>query len=481
MGAVASLAGIFEILITGSIGILIAIGLGFNNVTAIYLGVALAFSSTVVVVKILSDKKEIETLHGKIAVGILIIEDFVAALALMLVPIIKAGWDFEVVFRQILTILLLIAGIVLFSTLILNKFMNYLARNQEAMFLFGIAWALVLATLFSKLGFSLEIGALIAGISLASGKYALELGGKMKPLRDFFVVLFFVFFGSQLIGPIDYFVVKTAIIFSAFIILGKPIIVMTVLKIFGYKKRTNFLAASSLAQISEFSLILVLLGYSLGYLNQSIMSIAVLTAIITIAISSYSIYYSHKIFDKISRFLNIFDGTKLEVKNVKDESYDIILFGYHRIGHKIANKLFKRSKKILIVDYNPRVVLALLKQKANALYGDASDKYFLNELPLDKAKLIISTIPEEQANLFIREALKESKSEAIFIATAEQPRIALDLYQKGVDFVLIPHHVGGDYASEKIDNYWLDRAKYRKDGENHYKELKKSKDNSKFI
>ena len=135
----------------------------------------------------------------------------------------------------------------------------------------------------------------------------------------------------------------------------------------------------------------------------------------------------------------------------------------------------------MIVDYNPKVVLVLLKQKANALYGDASDKYFLNELPLDKAKLIISTIPEEQANLFIREALKESKSGAIFIATAEQPRIALDLYQKGVDFVLIPHHVGGDYASEKIDNYWLDKQKYRKDGENHYKELKKSKDSSKFI
>jgi len=481
VSGVASLAGISSIIITGAIGVLISIWLGFETTSALYLGAALAFSSTVVVVKILSDKREIETLHGKIAIGILIIEDFVAAIALMIIPLIKNGWSTQILLKEILIIILLIVGIMLVTTFVLNRFMNYLARNQEAMFLFGIAWALVLATLFSKLGFSLEIGALIAGMSLASSKYTLELGGKMKPLRDFFVVLFFVFFGSQLVAPITSGIIKSAIIFSLFIIIGKPIIVMSALKLFGYKKRTNFLAASSLAQISEFSLILVLLGYTLGYLSREIMSIAILIAIITIGVSSYSIYYSHRIFDKISRFLNIFDGTKLEVKNVKDESYDIILFGYHRIGHKIANKLFKRSKKVLIVDYNPKVVLVLLKQKANALYGDASDKYFLNELPLDKAKLIISTIPEEQANLFIREALKESKSGAIFIATAEQPRIALDLYQKGVDFVLIPHHVGGDYASEKIDNYWLDKQKYRKDGENHYKELKKSKDSSKFI
>ena len=478
VSGVASLAGISSIIVTGTIGILISLGLGFETTSALYLGAALAFSSTVVVVKILSDKKEIETLHGKIAIGILIIEDFVAALALMIIPLIKNGWSTQILLREISIIILLIVGIMLIATLILNRFMNYLARNQEAMFLFGIAWALILAMIFSKLGFSLEIGALIAGMSLASSKYTLELGGKMKPLRDFFVVLFFVFFGSQLIAPITSDMIKTALIFSTFIVIGKPIIVMTALKVFGYKKRTNFLAASSLAQVSEFSLILVLLGYTLGYLSREIMSIAILTAIITIGISSYSIFYSHKIFDKISQFLNIFDGKRKEKKNIREEYYDIILFGYHRIGHKIASTI--KNKKILIVDYNPKIVLSLAKENIDAIYGDATDKYFLNEIPLKKAKLIISTIPEEQANITIRENLKEVKSHATFIATAEQPREALDLYEQGIDFVIIPHHVGGDYASEKIERYGLNKEKYREDGKKHYNELKKSKENSKY-
>src|SRR3989344_4217647 len=286
VSGVASLAGISSIIITGAIGVLISIWLGFETTSALYLGAALAFSSTVVVVKILSDKREIETLHGKIAIGILIIEDFVAAIALMIIPLIKNGWSTQILLKEILIIILLIVGIMLVTTFVLNRFMNYLARNQEAMFLFGIAWALVLATLFSKLGFSLEIGALIAGMSLASSKYTLELGGKMKPLRDFFIILFFVFFGSQLANTITLNLIKTALLFSVFVIIGKPIIVMTILRIFGYKKRTNFLAGSSLAQISEFSLILTLLGFTLGHLSQEIMSLAVMIALITIGISS---------------------------------------------------------------------------------------------------------------------------------------------------------------------------------------------------
>src|SRR3989338_5310288 len=203
IGGVSSLAGLIEILAVGGIGFIAAVLLGLSNISALYIGAVIAFSSTVVVVKILSDKKEIDTLHGRIALGILIVEDFVAALALMAIPLVEHQESMLWLFGKMGIALGASVGVLMLSGVILPRILDYLARNQEELFLFGIAWALSLATLFDALGFSLEIGALIAGMSLASSKYTLELSGKMKPLRDFFVVLFFVFFGSQLAGEIN--------------------------------------------------------------------------------------------------------------------------------------------------------------------------------------------------------------------------------------------------------------------------------------
>ena len=481
VGGVSAFAGFAEIAITGIIGFFIAIGIGFSSTTALYIGAALAFSSTVVVVKILSDKKEIDTLHGRIALGILIVEDFVAAIALMAIPLINSGKSLTQIGTQLGIVIALITGIFLIAIAILPKILDYLARNQEALFLFGIAWALSLATLFDLAGFSIEIGALIAGMSLASSKYTLELGGRMKPLRDFFVVLFFVFFGSQLATALSWSIIKTALLFSVFVIIGKPIIVMSILRVFGYKKRTNFLAGSSLAQISEFSLILTLLGFTLGHIPQEVMSLAVLIAIFTIGVSSYSIYYSHNIFNKISRALNIFEGKKHGLKVKPHAAYEVVLFGYHRIGHKIERALKKQNIPFVVVDYNPKVVLDLARRNIDCIYGDASDKEFLEELGLHKAHLIISTIPDLEANLAIKEKLKEMRSSAIFIATTEQPRTALDLYKQGVDYVVIPHHLGGDYIAEMIEKFNMERSHYKKKGQAHYQELQKERNGSNYF
>jgi len=481
LGKLSAIAGILEISLTGGIGFLIALGLGFKSMTALYIAAALAFSSTVVVVKILADKKELETLHGRIALGILIIEDFVAAIALMAIPLINAQKGLSSIFIELGIALMLIAAIFLFSHFVLNKFLNFLARSPETLFLFGIAWALAIATLFGAFGFSIEIGALIAGMSLASSKYNLDLGGKIKPLRDFFVVLFFVFFGSQLTGNISMALITNAILFSIFIVIGKPIIVMTVLRMFGYKKRVNFLAGASLAQISEFSLIITLLGFNLGQLSQEIMSLAVLIAIITIGASSYSLYYSRSIFNKLSRFLDFLESKKQRAYNEEcKEPFEIVLFGYHRIGYKLLKTLKKMKVPFVVVDYNPKVILSLEKEGVNCIFGDAGDKDFLGEICLDRAKLVISTIPDESSNWLIKEKLSEINSKATFIATAEQPRDALDLYEAGADYVIIPHHLGGQYAANMIESYHTNKEKYRAEGEKHIKELKEARDKSKF-
>lgn len=480
IGGVASIAGLAEIVLTGVIGAVIALALGFGSIEMLYIGAALAFSSTVLVVKILSDKKEIDTLHGRIALGILIVEDFVAALALMAIPLIEHQGSAFWLAGKLAIALGISIGVLMLSGVILPRVMDYLARSQEALFLFGIAWALSLATLFDALGFSLEIGALIAGMSLASSKYTLELGGKIKPLRDFFVVLFFVFFGSQLTAPLDAGLIRKALLFSVFIVIGKPLIVMTILRFFGYRKRTNFLAGSSLAQISEFSLILVLLGFTLGHISQEIMNLVILIAVITIGVSSYSIYYAHSLFARLERLLWMFEGKSYRFEKDKERTYDVILLGYHRMGYHIAQTLRKMRVSFLVVDYNPRVILALAKERVGCVYGDGGDRDFLSEIPLEKAKLVISTIPDEASNLAIRERLHKLNSKAVFIATAEQPRTALNLYEAGADYVLIPHHLGGQYAAHLLQRHHTDKAHYQKLGKQHFQQLRKGKDNSAY-
>ncbi|MBR9704484.1 hypothetical protein GOV12_03675 [Candidatus Pacearchaeota archaeon] len=477
VGWVSFFAGGTQIVATAVLGFFIALALGFTNLTAIYIGLVLAFSSTVVVVKLLSDKKEIDTLHGRIALGILIVQDFVAAIALMIIPLVSnSNGDIIDIILKFGSALLLIVAVFLFAHYILRRILNFIAASHETLFLFGIAWALVIATLFYEMGFSLEIGALVAGMAIASSKYHLELGGKIKPLRDFFIVIFFVFFGAQLAGPLSWNLIKIALIFSAFIIIAKPIMIMIALRFFGYKKKTNFFTGISLAQISEFSLILALIGYTLNHIGQEIISLIVLIALITIGISSYSISYSSSLFHRLGILLNIFESKKTNKDIIsKKAQYDIILFGYHRIGYKILSSLKKMKSSFVIVDFNPKVIYSLSKKGIPVIYGDGGSRDFLKELPLKKAKIILSTVPDTETNLIIRERLKEINPKAAFIATTEQPLNALDLYAKGVDYVIVPHHLGGDFASHLIKTLHTDKKRYKEAGKKHKKDLEKLK------
>jgi FlaA1/EpsC-like NDP-sugar epimerase len=259
------------------------------------------------------------------------------------------------------------------------------------------------------------------------------------------------------------------------VIVGKPLIVMVLMRFIGYKKRTNFLIGSSLAQISEFSLILILIGYKAGHINQELMNLCIIVALVTIGASSYTIYHSHSIFNSISRFLSIFEGKANKEHehshDYKSKSFNIIVFGYHRMGSKLVQVLKKQKESFLVVDYNPKKIMQLTKENIPAIYGDANDSELLEELNLEKVKLVISTIPEESPNLLIKKYLKEIKSQAIFIATAEYAPEAVDLYKEGVDFVLLPHILGGAYAAELIEKNKFSKEKYKETAEKQKKDL----------
>ena len=306
VGKISIITGIGQVIFTSAIGFFISLLLGFNIITSIYIAIALTFSSTIIILKILSDKKAIDQLYGKIAIGFLLVQDIVAVIALMFISAFaQKSNGLETIGISFLIGILITIFIAIFTIMFIQKILDYIAKSQELLFLFTIAWGLGIASLYYYFGFSMEIGALIAGVALASSKYSTQISSKTKPLRDFFLILFFIVLGSQLIiGDIKNIFIP-ALLFSLFIIIGNPLIVFILMTKLGYTRKNSFLAGLTVAQISEFSLILILLGIKIGHLNDSILPLVTLVGLITITTSTYCMIYADQLFKFISPLLKL--------------------------------------------------------------------------------------------------------------------------------------------------------------------------------
>jgi Kef-type K+ transport system membrane component KefB len=477
VGRVSLIAGIGQIIFTSLIGFFIGKLLGFSTIVSIYVAIALTFSSTIIIMKLLTDKEHTKTLYGKIATGFLIVQDIVAVLILMIIPSISdGGLDlpaliFEIIFQGVGLVVLLFV----ISIYILPKITNFIAKSQELLLLFSISWCLSLASLFHHLNFSMEIGALLAGVTLSLTPHRYEINSKMKPLRDFFIVLFFIFLGSQMaFADISQYMVPI-IIFSAFIFVGNPLIVLVLMGLLGYTKRTSFLAGVTTAQISEFSLLIIILGVKVGHLTNEILSFVTAIGLVTIAGSAYMIPYANKIYPHLSNYLGVFErkGKKIdEHKYDKEESYDIVLFGCDRLGHFLLKPFKNIKKKFLVVDNNPEIISSLAIKGIHCRYGDADNSEMLNELNLQKVKMIISTIPDFEINLLLINKLRKLNKNAIIIIVSHGIDETKKLYAEGATYTIMPHFAGGNYFSTLIKKHELDLSKFLKERETHIKYLK---------
>ena len=475
VGLISIIAGTGQIIFTTIISFGIGILLGFDYITALYIAIALSFSSTIIVVKLLSDKHDIQKLYGKIALGILLVQDIVAAFILIGLPAFFQG---QTILDAAVIILfkgvILTALAILISYFVLPKLSAFFARSQEFLFLFSVSWGLGLATLFHYFNFSIEIGALIAGISLSMSPYHLEISAKLKSLRDFFVVLFFIALGSKIIpGTLSELLIPI-IILSSFVIIGKILIVMTFTGLLGYSKKTSFFAGTSLAQVSEFSMILVLLGAKLGLLSDETLSLLTFVGIITIGISTYLIIYAEKIYPYFVKPLSIFERS--EIKSEKKKKYDIILFGHNRIGIDFIESFNKLNKKFLIVDFDPQMIKELGDKNIDCCYGDADDVELLDELNLAKIKMAVSTIPEFETNALLIEKIRKNNTKAIIIAISHNIKEAERLYKRGASYVILPHFLGGKYTANMITKFKMRRTEFAKEKKKHLNYLKQRKE-----
>lgn len=448
VGKASILVGLGQIILTFIPGFFIARFFDFNFLQSAYIAIALTFSSTVIVIKLLSEKRDTNSLYGKISIGFLLVQDFVAILILIFLAGIQGGK--EIVFNDIF--LTTLKGLGLFIVMlwlgrkILPLIFDKIARSQELLFLITLAWCFGVATIVAKTGFSIEIGGFLAGLALANSSEHFQISARIRSLRDFFVLIFFVILGSSLIFSDFSGLTLPIIVFSLFVLIGNPLIVLIIMGLLGYRKRTGFLAGVTVAQVSEFSLILAALGLKLGHLNEKIVSLITAVGIITITLSTYFIVYSEQIFRRLSRFLSIFERRVKKQEYLGELSFSkpIVLIGGHRIGQNIASHLAKED--LLIIDFDPDVISQMRKQGCNVIFGDIADSEILERANLKSARLIICTSPDFEDNLRLLNEVHNGK----IILRAEDEKDAKILYQKGADYVLLPYLTSGQYLGKSI-------------------------------
>jgi hypothetical protein len=348
-----------------------------------------------------------------------------------------------------------------------------MAASQELLFLFAISWGFGIATLFEKAGFSIEIGALFAGVALTTSPYVQEIAARLKPLRDFFIVLFFITLGERMdITNVGGNVIP-ALILSAIVIFGKPLAVTLTTGLLGYTKRVSFKAGINLSQISEFSIILVVLAVNADMVRPELGSIITLVAIITIATSTYLMQYDDELFKYFDRVkLHMFEKEVTYREKRGPKPYQYLILGYHHGGHEFIKTFQQMKKRFLVIDYDPEVIDILENQKIDYLYGDATDLELLREAGIERSKLLVSTIIGHDANMFVARTLQEINPNAIYITHADNIEQATQLYEAGATYVMIPHHIGSEKMSAFIRRTGEDKSEFEKHREKHINTLR---------
>lgn len=451
IGRVSLLTGLGQFIFTALFGSGLMLWLGLSWQTAVYLAVAMTFSSTIIVMKLISDKKDGESVYGRYTIGLLLVQDIIAILILFFIgTVYKTDTETAPLTQMLITMGALLTAIILTSKFVLPSVLKRIAQSGEFLFIFTVAWCFGIASLVYASGFSLEIGAIIAGLSLGSSPYQPEIASRIKPLRDFFIVLFFVILGSEMVMSDLKAIWFPTVIMSLFVLIGNPLILYIIYRSQNFTRRNSFLGALTVAQVSEFGFILLITGQTLGHISSSALSLFTAVALTTICISSYFITYNEQIYRWFIPLFNLFGKDRVHEHKTPPQQYDVWVFGYHRIGWRVCRSLEEKKISFAVVDYNPHTITKLKKMNIPAYFGDAADVEFLESLPLSKAKAIILTIPAADDQLTLVTHIRKITAKPKIIANLYHYSRAEELYAAGANFVMLPHLLGGQWLAEFI-------------------------------
>jgi Kef-type K+ transport system membrane component KefB len=454
IGPVALATGLGQLAFTILFGFFIVTLLGKSLMEAIYVAVALTFSSTIIVVKLLSDKREIDSLHGRIAVGFLIVQDLAVVVAMMVMSTLKSGevgW-IDLTLSLALRISVAVVAMYVLMRYVLPRLVAKMASSMELLLIFAIAWGMSLAAIGEWAGFSKEAGAFLAGFSLASTDFRDAINARLTAIRDFLLLFFFIELGSQLDFSTLGSELVPALVLSIFVLVGNPLIVMAIMGFMGYRKRTGFLAGLTVAQISEFSIVFVAMGITLGHVGLEALGLTTLVGVITIALSTYMILYSHKLYALLEPVLGIFERNvafreiAAETPNLGYESPDVIVFGLGRFGGRLAQGLSDEGVKVLGVDFDPQAVQQFKSNGFAVRFGDGIEAALLESLPLRDTSWVVSTIPDITSNKLLLQELHEFGFKGEIAMVAREDSIGMTLKNMGVHNVLYPNNSAVDHV-----------------------------------
>lgn len=442
-GWTAIIIGFAQMGAASGIGYAISIALGFSSAESFFLGVSLGFSSTIVVMKILGERKEVDTLYGQLSIGLMLTQDFIALAFLLFFDVYVTGGTGPELAANVGaafvkgTFLIVLA--LMSSRYILSHVFRYFARSPELLFLGSISWCLVFAILSILLGFSVEVGALLAGVSLSFVPYSIEIGNRIKSLRDFFIPIFFSVLGAQLIfSDIQEVIIPTAIL-SALVLFFSPLLVTALLLAMRYRARTSFQTGMAISQISEFSFVVVSLGLAQGIIQQNILGMVALIGLITMTVSTYFIYYIDSIYPVVRPIIKRFERSTTRDEAGKEVmKKHVIVFGYHTMGVRVRQIIERAGKEMIAVDHNPDIIKGLEEGDLPFVYGSMIDDEVLEAASIEHASFLISTVHDRRATLGLLAYVKQHDIKAKVIVTAFHIDDALEYYEKGAQYVIYP-------------------------------------------
>ena len=454
--------GVTQFLICAALGIPFFLLLGFRHgdpnalggeFGLFYMSAAAAISSTMIVVKLLYDKFELDTLPGRITLGILVFQDIWAIIVLALQPNLRNPQLTPLAASFGKGILLVVASLVV-SRYLLPRLFRSVAKIPELVLIMALAWCFLVCAAASYSGLSREMGALIAGVALSTFPYSLDVIAKVISIRDFFVTLFFVALGMKIPMPTAS-LLGLAALTSVFLIASRFLAITPVLYFLRYGHRVSLIPAINLSQISEFSLVVASLGLAFGHINSQTVSLIIFVFVITSTTSTYMISYNHQIAAWMSRGLR-----KLRIRDVdagtpeleQSAPKPIVFLGFFReasaIIHEFELKAGPAGQRrnmlddIMVIDFNPVVYSELQRRGIDVLYGDVAHMETLHHAKIHDAELVICTIPDQilkgTTNERILRKIRQLCPHTQAIVTADGPQKALALYDRGADFVFIP-------------------------------------------
>ena len=452
---------VFQTILQTALAFGVAWALGFDITETIVIALATVFGATPIIVKLLTDKDEITSLPGKIDVGVLIVQDIYLVIVLALFSADELTNATEVGVT-LATILVMMSFIGIFSLLssryFLPKLFRQIADNKDVFFVIGIAWAFLFIAVTEHFELSVEVGAFLAGISLAQLPYSKELEERVSPITDFFILIFFASIGLQIAADDLTAYWTEAIIASAVLMIGNFWIMFYLIDREGFSVETSFLGSINMIQVSEFSLVVGALGVSQGYIGTEVLGYLSLMALLTMSLSTYIINYNHAIYDRVEPFFQRWHSEEKQDIDLGEYSGHAVAVGYDGVTEGSLPLLAKQFDTVVVIDRNIEHIEELDSKSAyETVYGDFKHAEIRKAANLSDAAFVLSSTVQQEVN---ERLLAEVGDDTTVVVEAETVEVARSLYDRGAHYVVMSTQLTADRVAEQLRDVLRDDGRF---------------------